>query len=134
MTKREIVMIGMITVAVSFADFLAVEKLISNNAQKTSDQLIEAFDTVDQNMAITQLSELRGMILEVESLSHEDISQSLLLDELEGITAPKHFTNPYLKDFTFIIPNTSNVGELCGELISQIDNQIHTIEYGAKGE
>lgn len=85
-------------------------------------------------MAIKQLSELRGMILEVEALSHEDIPNGILLNTLYDIVTPKHFTNPYLKDFVFVIPSTSNVRELCEEFISQIDDQIHTIEYGAKGE
>ena len=105
-----------------------------NAKQIIHEQLTEVFDSVDQDMAIKQLSELRGMILEVKALSHEDIPQSVLLDELESITSSNHFTNKYLDDFAFDIPSTSNVGELCEEFISQIDDQIHTIEYGSKGE
>ena len=121
-----------IAVAVLYvvAAIIGVKALNYYNAK----QLTEVFDSVDQDMAIKQLSELRGMILEVEALSHEDIPQSVLLDELESITSSKHFTNKYLEDFAFDIPSTSNVGELCEEFISQIDDQIHTIEYGAKGE
>ena len=113
---------------------IGVKALNYYNAKQIHEQLTEVFDSVDQDMAIKQLSELRGMILEVKALSHEDIPQSVLLEELESITSSKHFTNKYLDDFAFNIPNTSNVGELCEEFISQIDDQIHTIEYGAKGE
>ena len=72
--------------------------------------------------------------MEVEHLSYKNIPQKVLLDELESITSTKDFKNPYLKDFTFDIPNTSDIGELCEELISQIDSQVHVIEYGTKGD
>ncbi len=114
--------------------FLLIGTAATLLSKKTSNQITEALDNVDRNMAIKQLSELRGMILEVESLKKEDISQNILLNELEEITAQKHFTNPYLKDFVFTIPSTSTVGELCEELVSQIDEQIHTIEFDTKGE
>lgn len=103
--------------------------------KKTTNQLETVFDEVDQDMAIKQLIKFTGMILEVEALSsHNDIPQGVLLDALESITSSKHFTNEYLEDFAFDIPNTSNVGELCEKFISQIDDYIHTIEYGTKGE
>ena len=125
-----------IAVAVLYvvAAIIGVKALNYYNAKQIHEQLTEVFDSVDQDMAIKQLSELRGMILEVKALSHEDIPQGVLLDELESITSSNHFTNKYLDDFAFDIPSTSNVGELCEEFISQIDDQIHTIEYGAKGE
>lgn len=125
-----------IAVAVLYvvAAIIGVKALNYYNAKQIHEQLTEVFDSVNQDMAIKQLSELRGMILEVKALSHEDIPQSVLLDELESITSSNHFTNKYLDDFAFDIPSTSNVGELCEEFISQIDDQIHTIEYGAKGE
>jgi len=133
--KRTTLVVGIVVIAVLYLGMFVGLKAIGNyNAQKISDNLTRVFDEVDQDMAIKQLSELRGMILEVKSLSHKDIPQGVLLDELESITISKHFTNIYLDDFAFDIPSTSNVGELCDEFISQIDDQIHTIEYGAKGE
>ncbi len=135
MSKRSSIILGVIAIIVIYVGlFVGIKVVIKHNSQKIYNQITEVFDNVDRDMAIKQLSELRGMILELESLKHEDISQNILLNELEEITAQKHFTNPYLKDFVFIIPSTSNVGELCEELISQIDNQIHTIEFDAKGE
>ncbi len=133
--KRTILVVGIVVIAVLclglFVGFKAIEDY---NAPKISNNLTRVFYEVDQDMAIKQLSELRGMILEVKAFSLEDIPQGVLLDELESITSSKHFTNKYLDDFTFDIPSTSNVGKLCEEFISQIDDQIHTIEYGAKGE
>ena len=133
--KRTTLVMGIVVIAVLYLGlFVGLKAIGDYNAQRISDNLARVFDEVDQDMAIRQLSELRGMILEVEALSHEGIPQDLLLDELESITTSNHFDNKYLTDFAFDIPTTSNVGELCDEFISQIDDQIHTIEYGAKGE
>ena len=133
MKKRTFaIVIGLLAYGVVLG--LVLTAIVRYNSNQTKQELEEVFDEVDKNMAIGQLRELRGMILEVESLSHEDIPQGLLLDELESITTSNHFTNKYLDDFVFDIPSTSNVGELCHEFISQIDDQIHTIKYGAKGE
>lgn len=113
---------------------LVITAVVSYNSNKQKKELEKIFDDADQDMAIEHLIELRGRILEVKDLSNKDIPQSVLLDVLESITSSNDFTNKYLDDFAFDIPNTSNVGELCEELISQINNQIRTIEYGAKGE
>ena len=119
-----------VTVLYVVATIIGVKALNYYNDKRIHEQYTETSDSIDQDRAIKQLSELRGMILEVKALSHEDIPQSVLLDELESITSSNHFTNKYLDDFAFDIPSTSNVGELCEEFISQIDDQIHTIEYG----
>jgi len=119
-----------VTVLYVVATIIGVKALNYYNDKRIHEQYTETSDSIDQDRAIKQLSELRGMILEVKALSHEDIPQSVLLDELKSITSSNHFTNKYLDDFAFDIPNTSNVGELCEEFISQIDYQIHTIEYG----
>lgn len=134
--KRTTLVVGIIVIAILYLGlFVGLKAIGDYNAQKITNRLETAvFDEVNQNMAIKQLSELRGMILEVETLSHEDIPQGILLNALYDIATTKHFTNPYLKDFAFVIPSTSDVGELCEEFISQIDDQIHTIEYGVKGE
>jgi hypothetical protein len=133
--KRTTLVVRGIVIAILYLGlFISLKAIADYNAQKITNQLETGFDQVDQDMAIKQLSELRGMILEVKALSHKDIPQGILLDELEGITSSKHFANKYLDDFAFNVPSTSNLGELCEELISQIDDQIHNIEYGTKGE
>lgn len=123
----ELAMVAIIVVIFS-GTFFGIKALNNYNSQKIYDTLTEAFDNVDRNMATNELSELRGKLLEIEALSHEDISQTLLLDELEKLTSPQHFTNPYLKDFTFDVPETSDVRAICNELISQVDDQIEIIE------
>lgn len=133
MKKRTaILVIGLLVYGVVLA--LVVAAVVNYNSNQTKKELEKVFNEADQDMAINHLSELRGMILEVKALSHEDIPQSVLLDALESITSSNYVTNKYLDDFAFDIPSTSNVGELCEEFISQIDDQIHTIEYGATGE
>ena len=121
-------------IVLCLALFLGVKAIDNYNAQKIEDRLTQIFDEVDQDMAINQLSEIRGMIIEVKALSHEDIPQGVLFDELDRIISSDYFTNKYLDNFVFDIPNTSDVGELCEEFISQIDDQIYIIKYGAKGE
>lgn len=103
-------------------------------ASYSQKKLEKAFDESDKNIAIEYLSERKGMILEVEFLSYRNIPNNVLLDELEVITSSSNYTNKYLDDFAFDIPNTSDVGEICEKLILQIDDQIYTIKYGAKGE
>lgn len=100
----------------------------------SSHETEKAIDNSNRTKAVEELRELQGMLLEVEHLSYKNIPQKVLLDELESITSTKDFENPYLKDFTFDIPNTSDIGELCEELISQIDSQVHVIEHGTKGD
>ncbi len=129
MNRRTTLVVVMIVIAIFYCGlFVGLKAIGDYNAQKITNRLETVFDEVDQDIAIKQLSELRGMILEVEALSHYDIPQSVLLDALESITSSKHFTNKYLDDFAFEIPSTSNVGELCEEFISQIDDHIHNIE------
>ena len=133
--KRTTLVVDMAIIVMLCCGLIVGFKIIRDyNAQKISDNLEKAFDEVDRKIAIKQLSELRGMILEVEILSHEDIPQGLLLNELERITASKHFTGKYLEDFAFDSSNSSTIGDICDEFISQIDDQIYTIEFGAKGE
>lgn len=109
-----------LTITLCYCSSQETEKAIDDNSNRTK--------------AVEELRELQGMLLEVEHLSYKNIPQKVLLDELESITSTKDFKNPYLKDFTFDIPNTSDIGELCEELISQIDSQVHVIEYGTKGD
>lgn len=131
-TTLWLVILGIIVLCLAL--FLGVKAIDNYNAQKIEDRLTQIFDEVDQDMAINQLSEIRGMIIEVKALSHEDIPQGVLFDELDRIISSDYFTNKYLDNFVFDIPNTSDVGELCEEFISQIDDQIYIIKYGAKGE
>ncbi len=131
--KSVLAMVAIIAV-IFYGGFFALRVAINYDTQQTYDDLIDMFDNVDRDMATGELKELRGMILEIESLSHEDIPQNLLLDELEEITSPQHFTNPYLKDFEFDVPGISDVRTICDELISQIDDQIQIIGSRKAGE
>ena len=132
--KRTALVVGIVVnIVLCLAMIVGIKVYADYVGQQTYNRLTASFDKIDQDMAIRELTELRGMILEVEDLSFKDIPQNVLLDELESITSSEHYTNKYLEDFTFKIPNTSNVQELCGELISQIDKQIDAIK-GAEGE
>ena len=134
MTLVEILIIYLLFLSILFVGIKTANDL---NSQKSYNQMIEAFETVDRYMAIEQLSELRGMILEVKSLVYEGVSQDILMDQLEDIISQDDFSNPYIRDFTLSIPpDTSYVGAICERLIMQIDDQIHIIEveFDEKGE
>lgn len=94
----------------------------------------ETFDKIDRNNAVAILSEQRGMIYEIKYLSHSGVSQNILLRELKRLSSLSYSSNSYLKEVVLFPPNTSNVEDICEELISQIDDYIRAIEYGAKGE
>ena len=111
--------------------FLAVV-VVDLTTENIPATLQETFDEVDRERAIMELSELRGRILEIKSLSNSNIQSYVLQDKLDEIIFSQNFTNPYLSDFTFIIPNTSIVGKLCEDLISQIDDQICIIKFGTE--
>ena len=109
------------------------------DSEVTASQVTEVLDTAYKDTAVKTLSELRGRILEIEYLSSNDnIETSILQVELDDIIffieSPSTYwiNNPYLADFEFIIQNTSTVGEFYEDLISQIDDQIHTIEQGVE--
>ena len=125
--KRTFILKLLLCIVVAFLTSMA----FASYSQK---KLEKAFDESDKNIAIEYLSERKGMILEVEFLSYRNIPNNVLLDELEVITSSSNYTNKYLDDFAFDILNTSDVGEICEKLILQIDDQIYTIKYGAKGE
>lgn len=129
MKKKPNIIVGSLVIILIYACFIAYSFHFASerNAEMNYQHIEEIFDDVDRESAILVLSELRGRILEIESLSHNDIAQTVMLNELENLTAHPHYTNPYVEDFTFNIPSTSNVGELCEELISQIDDQLNVI-------
>ncbi len=80
-------------------------------------------------MAIIELSELKGRLQEIEEISRMGVLSSTLMDKLEEITN-NHFQNPYLSDFIFSVPNSSNIGTICEDFISQIDDQIYMLRFG----
>ena len=120
-SKRTSIIIIVIAIVICVGGFVGLRHIV-----------IEDLNNFDRGLAIQELSELKGRIREVKSLYYEDISQDILLNELEDLTTQRHFISPYLKDFVFIIPDTSNVRELCEELISQINDQIYTIKFGTR--
>lgn len=131
-SKRTSLVKDILVIFALFFVWFVVMRVVSNcQAQRFHNQLVEVFDNVDRDMAVKQLSELKGMILEIKFLSYKNIPKDVLLYELNrNVFSLNHSSNQYLKDFTFVIPNTSDLREACEDFISQIDDQIHFIEYG----
>ena len=122
-----------IAICISFLFVFIEHSMTEKKAEEIVSQITEVFDEVDKDMAVKTLAELRGRILEIKYLSfNHNIETYILQDELDdiirGIDSNTYWDdNPYLKDFEFIVHDTSTVREFCEDLISQID-QISIIE------
>lgn len=94
-------------------------------------EMHEDIDELNRNFAIMELSELRGRVKEIEYISlgltgSNNQMQEELISELESLKS----YDLYFRDFEISInlPITpSNIGDICENIISQIDNEIHTI-------
>ena len=97
-------------------------------AKKTQQETLDAFDRADKNVSIQQLYELRGKIMEIQDLSNS-IPQEELENAVESISSTKLYNETYLDDFSLEAPESSELGEICEEYISQIDAKIDSIRY-----
>lgn len=89
-------------------------------------QMQKKFKELDKSTAIQQLSELRGRVVEIEELSN-NIPQEELEDALESISSTKLSNKMYL--FSLEAPESSELGEICEDYLSQIDAKIDSIMY-----
>lgn len=110
---------------------LYTHKNSETEAEKLSADVSVVLDETNKDTAVKHLSVLRGRLVEIQILSHYDI-QNALMHEINAIATYQDIANPYLKDFKFVVPNSSNIGEICEELISQIDDQVSIIRFGEK--
>lgn len=117
--------------AVLFVTLYTHKNSETEAAEKLSADVSVVLDETNKDTAVKHLSVLRGRLVEIQILSHYDI-QNALMNEINTISSYQDFANPYLKDFKFVVPNSSNIGEICEELISQIDDQVSIIRFGEK--
>lgn len=127
---KMIVIIGLSIPVIIIA--LCIHDVVSDyKFQKEMVEMQEDMEEFNRKLAIMELSELKGRVKEIEyiSLSYAtstDELQEKLISELESIRS----YDVYFRDFEISIslPITpSNIGDICENIISQIDNEIHTI-------
>ena len=123
-----VVIIGVVASCVLFGMY----KLISNhNAKRLTSEISEDFRNTDRDQAVIELITLRGRVMEIQFLDASGSSdEDLLMEHLEIIT---QFESATRYDFTFQT-EASEVGAICVELLTQIDEQIDIIQSDKKGD
>ncbi len=95
--------------------------------EKFSDQIQEIVGNTYQQQAIMDLCEIRGRVNQIKKLYSSNVNENTLLNELKYISSFQNSNNPYLKDFSITF-NSSNVGAICEEILTQINAQIDFIK------
>lgn len=116
---------GLVYLVVIVVIAITVNLIIS---RKTQQEIQDAFDRSDKNVSIQQLYELRGRVVEIKELS-DNIPQEELEDAVESISSTKLSNEKYLDDFSLEASESSELGEICDNYISQIDTKIDSIRY-----
>lgn len=100
--------------------------------EKFDTQVQEIVGNVYQQQAIMDLCEVKGRVDQVKKLYPSKVNEDTLMNELKYISSFQDSNNPYLKDFKITI-TSSNVGEVCEEVLSQIKAQIDFIKLSTEG-
>lgn len=100
--------------------------------EKFDTQVQEIVGNVYQQQAIMDLCEVKGRVDQVKKLYPSKVNEDILMNELKYISSFQDSNNPYLKDFKITI-TSSNVGEVCEEVLSQIKAQIDFIKLATEG-
>ena len=124
MNKRKILK-GLVYLVIIVIIAITVNLIIS---KKTQQEVLDALDSADKNISIQQLYELRGRVVEIKELS-DSIPQNKLKDAVESISSTKLYNETYLDDFSLEVSESSELGEICEDYISQIDAKIDSIKY-----
>ncbi|MGN1269924.1 MAG: hypothetical protein ACI4UU_03545 [Clostridia bacterium] len=107
---------------------LLVSRLIEDSKAKMQEIFMES----SQEHAIMELYEIRGRVEQISTFDiFTNISDSTLMSELKRISSFQNSINPFLKDFSITV-TSSEVRDVCEEIIQQIDDQINTIKFGAE--
>lgn len=95
--------------------------------EKFSAQIQEIVGNTYQQQAIMDLCEIRGRVNQLKKLYSSNVNENTLMNEIKYISSFQNSNNPYLKDFTITF-TSSNVGEICEEILAQINMQIDFIK------
>ena len=100
----------------------------------SSYKIDKIFDNVDRNIAIRELSELRGRVVEIQHLSRgntDEVLQEKMMEDLEDIskydTSDSVYHNMYLDNIQIHIPEGS-IEYKTEMVIEQIDDIIDYIK------
>lgn len=109
---------------------------IDDKVQAMLDEIQAELEISNKNAAIKELSELKGRVTEIMYLNWSYAAQTSEMNKkfLEHLEDISNFTsiNKQLEGFELTITE-SEVGAICEELISQIDEELSAIIYGTNG-
>ena len=137
MKKNELFTRGTYVVIILLSCFLMGTVLLNyadQQERKRQEQLEKNWESaVNREYAIRDLTELRGRTITINRLylygnseNETDLRQELYVI-ISATVVIKESKNSCLKNFKFIIPKdieTSDIGEICEEVLSQIDGQL----------
>lgn len=130
---KELVMFILLSVMVSIITVVILTPIFANyRAKKSKEELSKEFARIDRQFAIKDLSELKGRIYEIYLLYLQgEIAKELAIQEMEDCVS---LSDRYVENFFLQLPETDDLGKICDELITQIEEKIHSIEHYGVGE
>lgn len=119
-----IVIVLAMIVGILFLFYSFVDKAID---EKFNSQIEEVMGNTYKQQAIMDLCEIRGRVNQIKRLYPSKANENTLMNELKYISSYQNSNNPYLRNFSITI-TSSDVGEVCEEILSQINAQIDFIK------
>ena len=121
---KELVMFILLSVMVSIITVVILTPIFANYRAKKSK---EEFSRIDRQFAIKDLSELKGRIYEIYLLYLQgEIAKEPAMQEMEDCVS---LSDRYVENFFLQLPETDDLGKICDELITQIEDKIYSIEH-----
>ena len=105
-----------------------IAKMLKNfSAKKSYEELGKEMDRIDRQFAIKDLSELKGRINEIYLLYLQgEIAKESAIEEMVDCVS---LSDRYVENFFLQLPETDDLGRICDELITQIEDKIYSIEH-----
>lgn len=136
-SKRKVIIIFLIIVALLFVfkiGLVAFDNIANKLGEIFSTQVEDVIKETAREEALMELSQLRGRVEQlIRFYTSGKVSDSTISYELNYISFYQNSANPYTQDFAITI-TASDIGEVCEEILSQIDDQIYKIRFGTQGE
>lgn len=90
----------------------------------------ELFDELNKNLAIIELSELKGRVEEIQYLNCSSVAnpemEKKFKDELDEIIEFEKEHNKYLKDFKILV-EPGSIDAICEQILQQINKKVNDI-------
>ena len=124
---KELVMFILLSVMVSIITVVILTPIFANyRAKKSKEEFSKEFARIDRQFAIKDLSELKG-IYEIYLLYLQgEIAKEPAMQEMEDCVS---LSDRYVENFFLQLPETDDLGKICDELITQIEDKIYSIEH-----